>query len=353
MRSNLADLAGKNRGEKILILALQATENQFPMSDPLDPILWRQRFADDPQSLGLAKGTRCRYYYEIPKFIEFLRKQKLESVAGLTRSHLQQYWLETFNSRNRKGKPLSRTHLISRLGAVVGFVKFLVRNDYLLLDVSAGLALPKKGVVLPRTILSESETLRLFNGPNLDHFLGLRDRAILELLYGTGIRNSELRCLTLADVDWPRHLLRIVQGKGNKDRWVPLGEEAEIWLEEYLQKCRPRLARDHSGDTIFLTHSGRLISVHSLADVVGRCAARVGIEPSSRRLASSTWSWSCTSRVSRLNDPRAVTPAANTCIGWAPRGKARNSSRMRSSSIMRRAILPLKVSSCSAVGSSP
>lgn len=249
------------------------------MSDPLDTDLWRQRFADDPQSLGRAKGTRCRYHYEIPKFLEFLRRQKLESLAGLTRNHLQQYWLETFNSRTRKGKPLSRAHLVNRLGAVVGFVKFLVSNDYLLLDVSIGMTLPKRGVVLPRTVLSESETLRLLNnGPNLDHFLGLRDRAILELLYGTGIRNSELRCLKLPDVDWPRHLLRIVQGKGGKDRWVPLGEEAEIWLEEYLQKGRPRLVRAHSGDNIFLTPSGRLLSISSLADLVGRCARRVGLE---------------------------------------------------------------------------
>jgi integrase/recombinase XerD len=248
------------------------------MNDPLDSDLWRQRFADDPQTLGMAQGTRCRYYYEIPRFLEFLRKQKLESLAGLTRNHLQQYWLETFNSRTRKGKPLSRTHIVNRLGAVVGFVKFLARNDYLLLDVSVGMTLPKRGVTLPRTVLSESETLRLFNGANLDHFLGLRDRAILELLYGTAIRNSELRCLKLDDVDWARRLLRVVKGKGNKDRWVPLGEEAEIWLEEYLQKCRPRLVRAYSPDNIFLTHSGRLLSVPSLADVVGRCAARVGLE---------------------------------------------------------------------------
>lgn len=248
------------------------------MSDPLDPDLWRQRFADDPQSLGLAKGTRCRYYYEIPKFLEFLRRQKLDSLAGLTRNHLQQYWLEVFNARTSKGKPLSRSHLGTRLGAVVGFVRFLVRNDYLLLDVSAGMTVPKKGVVLPRTILSENETLRLLNGPNLDHYLGLRDRAIMEMLYGTAIRNSELRRLKLPDLDWARHLVRIVEGKGNKDRWVPLGEEAEIWLEEYIQKCRPRLARAHSGDTVFLTHSGRVLSVHSLADVVGRWAAKVGLE---------------------------------------------------------------------------
>lgn len=248
------------------------------MSDPLDSELWRDRFANDPHSLGLAKGTRCRYYYEIPKFLEFLRGQNLSSMAGLTRDHLQQYWLETFNKRTRKGKPLSRSHLANRLGAVVGFVKFLVRNDYLLLDVSVGLSFPKRGLTLPRTILSESETLRLLHGPDIEQSLGLRDRAIMELLYGTGIRNSELRCLKLADVDWPRHMVRIVQGKGSKDRWVPLGEEAEIWLEEYLERARPRLARADSGQTIFLTRTGRLLSVHSLADLVGRWAAKVGLE---------------------------------------------------------------------------
>lgn len=248
------------------------------MTDPLDPELWRQRFADDPQSLSLAKGTRRHYHYEIPKLLEFLRRQKLDSLAGLTRNHLQQYWLEVFQAKTAKGKPFSRAHLGNRLGAVVGFVRFLVRNDYLLLDVSAGLAFPRRGSSLPRTILSENETLRLLNAPDLSHFLGLRDRAILELLYGTGVRNSELRCLKISSVDWGRKLLLIVEGKGNKDRWVPFGEEAEIWLEEYLQRCRPLIARDHSGDTLFLSRTGRVLSVHSLADVVGRLAAKVGLE---------------------------------------------------------------------------
>lgn len=245
----------------------------------MDPELWRQRFAQDPYSLTLARHTLVRYHYEIPYLLASLTRQGLESLAGLTQAHLQQYWLEVYSARSRRGKPLTPATIQTRLGAAVGFVKFLVRNDYLLLDVSVNMKFPKQATTLPRAVLSESETLRLLNGPNPEEVLGLRDRAILELLYGSAIRNSELRCLQLGDIDWARHLLRIVQGKGRKDRWVPLGEEAEIWLEEYLRKSRPQLVRSNvSGETVFLAHRGRQLMISDLAALVSRWARKVSLD---------------------------------------------------------------------------
>lgn len=248
------------------------------MNDSMDPELWRQRFAQDPQTLAFSAHTRERYHYEIPRFLRFLQRRGLTTLAALTREDLQQYWLEVYYSKTRKGKTPTPGSLGVRLSVVVGFVRFLVRQDYLLLDVSAGMALPKRGKVLPRNVLSEEETLRLLHGPNVDKVLGLRDRAILEMLYGTAVRNSELRFLKLADLDWPRHLVRVVAGKGNKDRWMPLGEEAEIWLEEYLQKSRPALVGAHSGETVFLSRTGRLLRCQDLAALVSRCARQVGLE---------------------------------------------------------------------------
>lgn len=244
----------------------------------LDSELWRQRFAEDPKTLSFSKDTRVRYHYEIPRLLEFLKRQGLESLAGLTREHLKQYWLHVYFGTSPSGKAIGVETLRARLGAVIGFVKFLVRNDYLLIDVSQGMTLPRRGMKVPRTILSEAETLRLLDAPDCTQALGIRDRAILELLYGTGIRNSELRDLRQRDVDWPRHLLFIADGKGHKQRWVPLGEEAESWLEEYLQKSRPTLARSHSGELVFLSRTGRRISRSDLAALVSRWARHVGLE---------------------------------------------------------------------------
>lgn len=248
------------------------------MKDSLDPDFWRERFFQDPQVMALSAVTKEHYHYEIPKLLDFLGQHGLQSLAGLTRDHLRQYWLEVYQARSRQGKPLTRNSLRVRLGMVVGFVKFLVRNDFLLVDVSVGMALPKKAHTLPRAVLSENETLRLLNGPDIHDIFGIRDRAILELFYGTAMRNSELRHLQLPDIDWSRHLVRIVCGKGRKERWVPLGEEAEVWLEEYLRKSRPLLARANSGETVFLSRTGRVLACQELAKRVACVARKVGLE---------------------------------------------------------------------------
>ncbi len=244
----------------------------------LFPELWLKRFCQDPQYLAFSSSTQSQYRSQIPKFLAFLQSQGLETMAGLTREHLQQYWLHVYYSRSQSGKALSTGTLRIRLGTVVSFVKFLVRNDYLLLDVSLGLKLPKKSITLPRAVLSEGETLRLLTGAEGDGIFVMRDRAILETLYGTGMRNSELRLLQIPDLDWARHLIRIVQGKGGKDRWVPLGEEAELWLEEYLRRSRPTLARAHSGDTLFLSRTGRPLGISQLGVLVANWARKVGLD---------------------------------------------------------------------------
>lgn len=239
--------------------------------------LWQQRFAQDPQALGLSPRTQIRYHYEIPKMLEHWKGQGLKSLGGLTRDHLKAYWNHLYNSRDRRGQKLSNANLRKRMGVTIGFVRFLVRNDFLLLDVSIGLKMPKQVRGLPRVILSEGETLQLLTGPSGQNPLELRDRALLEVFYGTGLRNSELRVLRLSDIDWARHLLFVAEGKGRKQRWVPMGEEAEAWLQEYLAKGRPALARGH-GETVFLSRTGRVLGVSQMAEIVSRWAQRVGLK---------------------------------------------------------------------------
>lgn len=239
--------------------------------------VWQQRFAQDPHALGLSPHTLGRYHYEIPRMLEHWSSLGLKSLGALTTQHVKAYWLHLYSvAQDRRQKKLSNANLRARMGAALGFIRFLVRNDFLLLDVSRDLKLPKRARTLPRVILSEGEALRLLEGPTGQTPLELRDRAILEILYGTGLRNSELRCLRLSEVDWARHLLFVAEGKGRKQRWVPMGEEAEAWLQEYLQKGRPALARDHE-ELVFLSRSGRPLGLSYLAASVARWARRVGL----------------------------------------------------------------------------
>ena len=224
----------------------------------MEVMLWQNRFREYLQMRNLAASTVLAYTREVRPFLELMTTCGLASVAGLTRTHLEEYRTELFYQEYR-GRRLTLKTQSARLNAVRCFVRFLVRQEYLLVDVAAGLDLPKVPRSLPRTVLSEPEALRLLERPELGTTLGLRDRAILEILYGTAIRNAELRLLTLGQLDWARKLLQI-HGKGDKMRLVPLGEEAEIWLEEYLAKARPLLARAGSPPLVFLSSRGKKLT---------------------------------------------------------------------------------------------
>lgn len=165
-----------------------------------------------------------------------------------------------------------------RFSAIKSFARFLYRESYLLLEITRHLESPKGPQRLPRVILSEREVLKLIEAPNLSIPTGLRDRAILELFYGNGMRNSELRHLELKDLDFDRRVVYIHEGKGRKSRVVPLGEEAEIWLTEYLTKARPQLVRDPLDKCVFLSRTGRVLGRQYLAKAVKLYGKQAGLE---------------------------------------------------------------------------
>lgn len=225
-----------------------------------------------------AHTTIVLYAREAKTFLTFAHSLGLTSVAELARPHLEQYRVVLFY---RKGMPktksvgqsLAASTQCLRLAAVVKFISFLVHSDYLLLDIGAGFEYPKVPDTLPREVLSERETLKLLTTPDVSNPMGVRDRSVLELLYGTGIRNTELRDLTLAHLDFSRHLVRVL-GKGEKERMVPLGEEAEIWLEEYLTSVRPLMVRNPQAPWLFLSVRGCQLEAGVLIRIVTQAAKK-------------------------------------------------------------------------------
>ena len=239
----------------------------------MDVALWQSRFGEYLLVRNFSKRTVTGYLATAGRFLEWLKQQGVESVANLTRAHLESYRNHVFYSQHR-GKSFAVGTQAGQLSRVCQFVRFLVKQDYLLIDVSAGFEMPRVPDQIPRTILSERETLRLLEAPPVDSELGVRDRAILEVLYGTGLRNTELCQLNLDELDFARHLLRVSHGKGDKPRLVPLGEEAEIWLQEYLLKVRPRLLRNANDHQVFLGSRGCPLTRARLATLVSRWARR-------------------------------------------------------------------------------
>jgi integrase/recombinase XerD len=143
-----------------------------------------------------------------------------------------------------------------------------MKENLILANPASDLDLPRQGYHLPRTILSVHEVETILNQADVDRPLGVRDRAMMETLYSTGMRRQELINLDRQHVDPERQLLRIEEGKGRKDRIVPIGSRALKWVEKYLVEVRPRLTSSLSQPALFLTPEGERPTVDVLGKLV-------------------------------------------------------------------------------------
>lgn len=242
----------------------------------MDVRLWCDRFEQYLRLRNYSLRTVQAYRGEVRALLSFLQEQGLSSLANLSASHLEEYRLHLYYL-SPKGKPLTLTTQACRLGAVRHFVRFLVRQDYLLSDVAEHLDLPRRAHTLPRELLSEREMVQLLETPACDTPMAIRDRAMMETLYATGLRNSELIGLQLEEWDAEHHCFRLRLGKGGKSRVVPVGEEAESWLKDYLLTVRPTLLREPGQRTIFLNRVGKPLTRDVLAKTVARWGRLAGL----------------------------------------------------------------------------
>jgi integrase/recombinase XerD len=180
--------------------------------------------------------------------------------------------------RRADGAPYSSGNLAHRIGAVKAFFRFLFRAGYLLADPSGVLEYPRREERLPRGVLTREEVRKLVEAPDTSTPLGLRDRAILETFYATGIRASELADLKCADVDTEDRLVRVVLGKGRKDRNVPLTRAAAEAIDAYLRDGRPHIRGSTKTPRLFLARRGGRMHDSLLNDLVQAAARKAGIE---------------------------------------------------------------------------
>lgn len=163
------------------------------------------------------------------------------------------------------------------LSSVRRFYRYLTQIGVRLDDPSARLPAPRLGRPLPKS-LTERDVDALLAAPDVTTTVGLRDRAMLETLYATGLRVSELVSLPVARLNTRQGLVRVVAGKGGKDRLVPLGEEAITWLERYLGEARPALLDGRSSDALFVTSRGEAMTRQAFWYLIKRYAQRAGID---------------------------------------------------------------------------
>ena len=214
----------------------------------------------------------------IGQFIQWCIERGLAEPIEVTRPVLERYQRYLFLYRKKNGEPMSFRSQHSRLVPLRMWFRWLTRKNYLLHNPASELELPRLGQPLPKNIFSASEVEQILLLCDVADPIGLRDRAIIEVLYSTGIRRMEVIALKLYDLSLDRGVVLVRQGKGKKDRYVPIGERAVAWLRKYIDEARPQLALEPDDMTVFLTSSGEPFSRdHMTSNVKARIdAAKLG-----------------------------------------------------------------------------
>lgn len=208
-------------------------------------------------------------YSHIRSFLEWCAERGLTEPTEITRPVLERYQRHLFHYRKRDGEPMSFRSQHVRLVALRCWFRWLTRQNLILHNPASEIELPRLGRRLPKHVLTIPEVEQVLQQPDIADPLGLRDRVILEVLYSCGIRRAEVIHLKLYDLDAERGTLLIRQGKGKKDRFVPIGERAIAWVEKYIREMRPQLVTEPDLGTLFLTGAGEEISPDHLTLTVG------------------------------------------------------------------------------------
>jgi len=201
-------------------------------------------------------------------FILWCDERGLTRPQEITRPILERYQRYMFLYRKKDGQPLSTRSQSGRVMPIRAWFKWMTRSNRILYNPAADLDMPRQESRLPKHILTADEADRIMNMPDIRNATGLRDRAILETLYSTGIRRMEVIALNQFDIDYERGTLMVRQGKGRKDRMIPIGERALAWIRKYRDEVRGQLAQAADDGTLFLTQFGETLGRYHLTQLV-------------------------------------------------------------------------------------
>ncbi len=241
------------------------------IGDPTDSrgmARYRDRFLEWMQSTNYSERTVGNRNMYLNLFIQWAEQRGVTRPQEVTKPILDRYQRYLYHQRKKNGDPLSFRSQHARLVPVRAFFKWLCKNNHILYNPASELELPKLEKRLPKHVLSINDVEKILNLPNVNIELGIRDRAILETLYSTGMRRMELVNLKLMDMDTDRGTLMIRQGKGKKDRMIPIGDRAVQWVDKYIEEVRPSLVCEPDDGTLFLTNLAEPFTPNRLTQLV-------------------------------------------------------------------------------------
>jgi len=218
---------------------------------------------------GLSRNTLESYRRDLRLFSTWLAADRGKTLLQAQRMDLLDYLAYKFQ---RKARPRSAARLLSSLKR---FYRYLLRENRIQADPTLQVDSPKLPRSLPK-ILTEEDVDALLAAPNVETPLGLRDKSMLEALYASGLRVSELVAMTLAQLSQDMGVVRVV-GKGSKERQVPVGEEALAWIRRYMDNARPEILAGRRVDALFVTSRGTSMTRQAFWYLIRRYAVRAGI----------------------------------------------------------------------------
>jgi integrase/recombinase XerD len=217
---------------------------------------------------GYSEETVAKTRLAVASFIRWCEERGIARTAEVTRPLLVRYQRHLYHYRKTDGHPLSFRSQHFRLVRLRSFFRYLSKSNVILYNPASDLELPKLDRRLPQHVLTAAEAEGVMNQVDVTTLLGVRDRAILETFYSTGMRRMELSRLKLFDLDAERGTVMVRQGKGRKDRMIPIGERALRWIEKYLADVRPSLVVEPDDGTLFLSSYGESLSGSGLSVMV-------------------------------------------------------------------------------------
>ena len=269
------------------------------LAAPVEPVKATRRRRVSAEAQALAHNALTRYQaafheweavvaysprtieaqrHALRRFIAWADERGLSKPQDITRPILERYQRHVYHHRKANGQPLTVSAQLGLILPLQAWFKWLTKQNHILYNPAADLDLPTRPKALPKGLLSVGQVEEVLNGCDITKPEGLRMRAMLEVLYSTGIRRFELAGLKLFDVDVERGALMVRQGKGAKDRLVPLGDRACAWVDKYLREVRPEIATGADDYRLFLEDDGRGFTPERVGDLVRRQLTAAGIE---------------------------------------------------------------------------
>ena len=251
------------------------------------------------KTLGRSPYTIRGAKYGLKDLAQFLEEEKAPCLEDLNNDVLYEYQQDLAFRLTAKGKLLSLRTQGQALSVVKAFTRFLKEHDYLIADPGEAIQLPRKPKRLPKAILSESEIQKLMDAPNTRTNRGYRNRIILEILYDTAIRRSELADIKINNLDLAAGFIH-VRGKGDKDRVVPISRRVCGLVENYIMMVRPEFLQGKDTGHLILNRWGQKMDPNSVWAAVKRCVYLAGIR---KTVSTHTFRHSCATHMLKNGAP--------------------------------------------------